>query len=125
MMLETADIETASSDYAARFKGPAGEFFLARQTEITLGLLGDLPGARVLDVGGGHAQVAEPLVSDGFQVTVTGSDERCRSRLDRYIRSGNFAYQTCDSLALPFEDRSFDVVMTFRLLPHVVRWKEL
>lgn len=125
MFLETADIETATADYAARFSGPAGEFFLERQTEIALGLLADLPGARVLDVGGGHAQVAEPLINNGFEVTVTGSDDSCRSRLDQRIAAGNFEYRTCDCLALPFDKRSFDVVMAFRLLPHVSRWREL
>lgn len=125
MYLETADIETASADYASRFSGAAGEYFLDKQTEITLFLLADLPQARILDVGGGHAQLAVPLVKRGFDVTVTGSDENCRSRLDQSLAPEDFEYQTCDSLALPFEDRSFDVVMAFRLLPHVTRWKEL
>jgi ubiquinone/menaquinone biosynthesis C-methylase UbiE len=125
MYLETADIETASEDYAARFAGQVGEFFLARQTAITLELLRDLPGARVLDVGGGHAQLAAPMVQQGFRVTVTGSDDICRARLDRFLPAGSFAYQTCDCLALPFADRSFDVVMAFRLLPHAERWQQL
>jgi hypothetical protein len=30
-----------------------------------------------------------------------------------------------DLLALPFSDRSFDVVTAFRLLPHVSRWQDL
>ena len=125
MYLETADIETASEGYASRFSGPAGEYFLARQTDITLKLLGDLPGARVLEVGGGHAQLAEPLVKNGYRVTITGSDDSCRRRLDQRLAPGSFTYLTCDSLALPFDDRSFDVVMAFRLLPHVERWRQL
>jgi hypothetical protein len=36
---ETADIETASAEYAARFSGAAGEFFLARQTQIVMELI--------------------------------------------------------------------------------------
>jgi ubiquinone/menaquinone biosynthesis C-methylase UbiE len=123
--LETADIETASDDYAARFTGVAGEFFLNRQKAIFLELLKDLPGASILDVGGGHGQLAEPLIGHGFSVTVTGSDESCRTRLDRYLKPGTFSYHTCDSLALPFADCSFDVVMSFRLLPHVTKWQEL
>jgi SAM-dependent methyltransferase len=125
MFLETADIETATAEYAARFSGAAGEYFLAEQAEITLRLLGDLPGARVLDVGGGHAQLAEPLVKNGYKVTVTGSADSCRTRLDQRLAPGAFTYQTCDSLALPYADRSFDVVMAFRLLPHVSRWREI
>lgn len=125
MFLETADIETASDDYASRFSGVAGEYFLDKQTEITLSLLHDLPGASVLDVGGGHAQLAVPLVERGYKVTVTGSDDCCRARLDQQLKPGSFEYQTCDSLALPYENRSFDVVLAFRLLPHVDRWQEL
>ena len=125
MFLETADIETATADYATRFTGPAGEYFLSEQAAITLKLLKDLPAARVLEVGGGHAQLAEPLVQKGYTVTVTGSDDSCRTRLDQNLAPGTFTYLTCDSLNLPFADRSFDVVMAFRLLPHVTRWRQL
>lgn len=125
MYLETADIETASTDYASRFCGKAGEFFLEKQTAITLSLLKDLPKARILDVGGGHCQLAEPLVKNGFEVTVTGSNDSCRCRLDQRMAPDDFEYFTCDSLALPFGDQSFDVVMAFRLLPHVTRWQQL
>jgi ubiquinone/menaquinone biosynthesis C-methylase UbiE len=125
MFSETADIETASADYASRFSGPVGEYFLEAQAAITLELLRDLPGARVLDVGGGHAQLAEPLVRHGFAVTVTGSADSCRERLDQRLAPREFDYRTCDSLALPFADRSFPVVMSFRLLPHVSRWREI
>jgi SAM-dependent methyltransferase len=125
MYQETADRETATAEYAARFSGAAGEFFLARQTDITLELLGNLPGVRLLDVGGGHAQIAEPLLRAGYAVTVTGSDDSCRTRLDLRLPAGSFSYRTCDSLHLPFADRSFEVVTAFRLLPHVSRWQQL
>ncbi len=125
MFLETADIETATADYAARFHGVAGEYFLDKQTQVTLSLLSDFPKAKILDVGGGHAQLAEPLVKHGFDVTVTGSDDSCKERLSQRIPDVDFEYLTCDSLHLPFEDRSFDVVMSFRLLSHVDRWPEL
>jgi len=94
MFPETADIETATADYASRFKGVAGEFFLDRQFEITLNLLEDFPKARILDVGGGHAQLAEPLVQKGFDVTVTGSADSCRTRLDQRLAPDSFDYLT-------------------------------
>ena len=122
---ETADIETASDDYASRFAGPVGEYFLDVQAQMTLGLLRDLPGASILDIGGGHAQLTMPLASNGYDVTVTGSADVCRERLDRYCPAGSFTYLTCDSLNLPFEDGEVDVVMAFRLLPHTDHWQEL
>jgi len=125
MYLETADIETATADYASRFQGVAGEYFLDKQTQVTLSLLSDFPKAKILDVGGGHAQLAEPLVKHGFDVTVTGSDDSCKERLSQRIPQVDYEYITCDSLNLPFEDRSFDVVMSFRLFSHVDRWPEL
>ena len=51
---EKADIETSSEDYAKRFSGEVGKYFLDVQAKITLDLLKDLPNSSVLDVGGGH-----------------------------------------------------------------------
>lgn len=123
--LETPDVETASDDYATRFAGAVGAWFLERQTRITLELLAPWPGASVLDVGGGHAQLAVPLVERGFAVTVTGSTPACRARLDTRLAEGSFGFDVADVLRLPYEDTSFDVVIAFRLLPHVERWPRL
>jgi SAM-dependent methyltransferase len=122
-MRETPDIETSSEDYARRFAGAVGEYFLEVQSSITLRLLQPWPGARVLDVGGGHAQLALPLTAHGFRVTVAGSEEICRARLDRSLPPGAFEFQACDLLDLPFPDRSFDVVLAFRLLAHLEGWR--
>lgn len=116
--IENADVESSSDDYARRFAGPVGRHFLAVQERLTLALLAPWPGARVLDVGGGHAQLAVPLAGRGYAVTVAGSSEVCRARLDRLLPAGSFAFQAADLLALPFPDRSFDVVLCYRLLSH-------
>ncbi len=125
LQTETADIETASEDYASRFAGDVGHYFLNVQEQLTLDLLADCAGAAILDVGGGHAQLTMPLSENGFAITVTGSADVCRERLDRICRPGSFKYITCDSLNLPFPDKHFDVVISFRLLPHADRWQEL
>jgi ubiquinone/menaquinone biosynthesis C-methylase UbiE len=120
-----ADVETSSEAYASRFAGAVGRYFLKTQEDVTLRLLAPWPRARVLDAGGGHAQLAPALVARGHAVTVAGSAEVCRERLDRAMPSGNFEFRSCDLLHLPFPDRSFDVVLAFRLLAHVPRWHEL
>lgn len=119
------DVETSSEDYARRFSGEVGRFFLDVQNATVLDLLAPWPGAKVLDVGGGHAQLAPDLVERGFRVTVAGSEEVCRERLDRALPAGSFEFRACDLLALPYPDRAFDVVVSLRLLAHVERWPEL
>jgi SAM-dependent methyltransferase len=123
--METADIETASEDYAKRFSGDIGNYFLSVQTELTLELLKNYHIKTILDVGGGHSQLAIPLVKNGYEVTVVGSDESCRKRLDRLLEFNKFEFRVCDMLDLPFDNNSFDAVLAFRLLPHVCRWKAL
>ena len=122
---ETPDVETSSEGYASRFSGEVGRFFLDIQNATVLDLMAPWPGAKVLDVGGGHAQLAPALVERGFRVTVAGSEEVCRERLDRALPPGSFEFRACDLLELPYPDRSFDVVVSLRLLAHVERWREL
>jgi ubiquinone/menaquinone biosynthesis C-methylase UbiE len=120
---QKADIETSSEEYAKRFSGDVGEYFLSVQAEKTLDLLKPWPNAKVLDVGGGHAQLAVHLVKNGFALTIAGSDDSCRSRPDKFLQPGSFKYLSCNLLDLPFEDNSFDIVISFRLLTHEDNWK--
>ena len=75
---ETPDLVSSSDEYARRFGGPVGEYFLNVQTKIVRSFLPSPENCRVLDVGGGHAQLAVPLIADGYDVTVLGSDDCCR-----------------------------------------------
>lgn len=118
------DVHSSSAAYARRFAGAVGDYFLETQRRHVLELLQPWPACRVLDVGGGHAQLAVPLVQAGFQVTVAGSDVKCRRRLDSLLPPASFAFQACDLVRLPFPARAFDVVLGFRLLPHLEHWRE-
>ena len=121
-----ADVETSSDAYARRFSGPVGEWFLARQSECTGGLLDGIPaGARVLDVGGGHGQLVPLLLARGFDITVIGSTAACAHRLEKWMADGKVRFETADLLALAAADRSYDVVLSFRLLPHIAEWERL
>jgi 2-polyprenyl-3-methyl-5-hydroxy-6-metoxy-1,4-benzoquinol methylase len=122
---EDADVETSSAAYAERFRGPVGAWFLDVQARTTLELLRPWPRARVLDVGGGHGQLTGPLVEGGYDVTVYGSDPACRERVRSHVDGGRARFESGDLLQAPFADRSFDVVLSFRLLPHVTAWPEL
>lgn len=116
-----ADVETSSAQYARRFAGPVGAWFLDVQARAVLELLAPWPRARVLDVGGGHAQLAGPLAEAGHAVTVLGSDASCAARLGGLP----VEFRMGDLLQPPFPERSFDAVLCFRLLPHVGPWRGL
>lgn len=122
---ETADIETSSDDYARRFAGPVGAWFLDVQNRATLDMLAPYPGASVLDVGGGHGQITGALVGAGHAVTVIGSDQACRARIQEYVQTGQVEFAVGNLIDLPYPDQAFDVVVSYRLLPHVERWPEL
>ncbi len=132
MQEQAPDIETASEDYARRFSGPVGDFFLRVQEELCLELLRPWSGCRILDVGGGHGQIAIPLAAAGHAVTVLGSDPSCNERLSRLIASQpasrrlteRITFVTADLLNLPFPDHTFDVVVSLRLASHIPLWRQ-
>jgi SAM-dependent methyltransferase len=119
------DVETASEGYARRFAGPVGEWFLDVQARTTLELLRPWPRARVLELGGGHGQLTGALVASGCDVTVYGSPGACGEGLRAWLADGRARYEAGDLLRAPWPDRAFDVVLSFRLLPHVSDWPAL
>ncbi len=122
---ETPDIETSSEDYALRFSGKVGAWFLAVQEEATLRMLAPYAGAKILDVGGGHGQLTEALVQSGYQVTILGSSDSCKTRIQHLIDKSSCIFKVGNILDIPYRSQSFDVVVSYRLLPHVVRWEHL
>jgi SAM-dependent methyltransferase len=121
---ESADIETSSEAYAKRFSGKAGAWLLKVQEEATLDMLKTYNDATILDVGGGHGQIAGILIRKNYHVTVLGSDENCKIRIQNYVNEGLCNFQVGNILKLPFPDQSFDIVISFRLLPHVKSWEK-
>ena len=120
---ETPDIETSSDDYARRFAGPIGAWMLRIQQEAVLRLLSRWPGASVLDVGGGHGQLAGPLAERGYRVTVFASDASCQQRIRPLLETRACRFMTGNVLALPHPAQAFDVVVSVRLLPHLTDWQ--
>jgi SAM-dependent methyltransferase len=123
---ENADVESSSELYATRFAGSVGQWFLQLQARLTLECLRGLPqGAAVLDVGGGHAQLAPPLADAGYRVTVVGSDPSCGLRLATLTSAGRCRFEVADLLALPYGAQAFDAVVCYRLLAHSIDWRRL
>ncbi len=122
---ETADIETSSDDYASRFSGPTGEWLLSVQEKIVQDFLQGYKKGSILDVGGGHGQLAYPLAEQGWKVTILGSDKSCERRILPLVESGKCQFQVGNLIKLPFPDRSFDHVVCFRFVSHCTRWEQL
>lgn len=120
---ETADIETSSAAYASRFSGTTGSWLLRVQLEATLAMLQSYPQATILEVGGGHGQLTPHLLKAGHSVSVLGSDESCQAQIRPLVESGQCEFQVGDVLALPYADKSFDVVISYRFLAHVGQWQ--
>lgn len=121
------DIETASDEYAKRFSGDVGKFFIDIQTEITLNIVKSITkDVTILDIGGGHGQIATPLAERGYNVTVTSSYiDACQNSLRSLVKKKKVNFLASDLISLPFADNQFDVVMAFRLLPHMAKWERL
>lgn len=121
---ETPDIETSSEGYAQRFSGAVGEYLLKVQENAMRNLLKTIRAKTVLDVGGGHGQFTHMLLEEGYQVTVLGSSDECGNRLKNYVETKKIIFCTGNLLKLPFPNRSFDIVLAFRLLCHLQHWEQ-
>lgn len=122
---ETADIHTSSDEYAGRFAGAAGAWMLEVQERLTRRMLEPFPDVEILDVGGGHGQLAIPLTQAGHAVTVLGSDESCRHRIRTEVDAGRCRFLVGNVIDLPFDDDAFDTVICFRLVTHCEQWPRL
>lgn len=120
------DVETSSDDYARRFAGPIGDYFLdvQRQTISTF-LASSEKLHSVLDVGGGHGQLTELLLQLTDRLTIHGSTDDCFLRLRTRLHGDltKIEFTASPLLHLPFPDREFDAVFAFRLLAHIEDWK--
>ncbi|NNE07353.1 MAG: class I SAM-dependent methyltransferase [Gemmatimonadetes bacterium] len=114
-------MHTASDAYAGRFAGDTGAWMLDRQFELVHAALRETGASTVLDVGGGHAQLAPRLAAEGFRVTVAVSAEEALSRL----RGAPVETVVAPLDDLPFESAAFDAVICVRLLCHTEGWRGL
>ena len=137
---DSADVETASLDYASRFSGPAGQWLLSIQARILHGYFkGSIHNHQeptsILDVGGGHGQVATAIAGSSFaplvSLTVLGSASNGNVTLEAARQQGlltrirSVDYQVGPFLPLPFPNQSIDIVSSLRFLPHTEHWREL
>ncbi len=79
----------------------------------------------VLDIGGGHGQIAIPLTQRQHSVTILGSSPACAQRVQHLLDAGAISFKSGNLVNVPFHDRSFDAVVSFRLMSHCTAWRTL
>jgi len=120
-----ADPETARTFDERRFGGPIGELVASTQARVLANLIGTIRNRPILDVGTGTGRAALLLARGGGQVTgVDASTEMLAIARQRAAAEGlSIRFQTGDAHALDFLDRSFDVVLSLRVIMHTPQWR--
>src|SRR5947208_15238059 len=111
---------------AMRFSGPIGRLIADTQEQQIAAFLAPLAGRRVLDVGTGTGRAAITLARRGARVTgVDASSEMLDVARARAAAAGaEVRFEAGDAHALPFADRSFDAVVSLRVLMHTPGWRQ-
>lgn len=117
------DVASSRDDYARRFAGPVGDLLLAAQRDALRAQLAGLPPGRVLDVGGGHAQLIAPLRAAGHDVTVLGSRPGVHGRARRL--AGEVGCLVGELEDPPLRSAGFDLAVCFRIFAHTDDWRRL
>lgn len=120
------DVETVTDAYARRFSGEVGRLILERQQRGLCQVLDRYQAGslRVLDVGGGHAQLTSAILAYGHHVTVQGSCSASCARLEKLALLGErveFIVEPFDQLGA--SGRRYDVVTSFRMMAHMEDWR--
>jgi SAM-dependent methyltransferase len=120
-----ADPVMAREFDAARFGGPIGTLLAEAQARVLTQFAGVSAETTVLDVGTGTGRAALTLAAAGARVTgVDASQEMLRVARDRAaVNNRPVVFAPADAHALPFQDRSFDVAVSLRVLMHTPDWR--
>ena len=121
---ETPDIETSSDDYASRFSGPVGAWMLEVQERAVRALLGAPAGGTLLDVGGGHGQLAGPLAAPAGASRCSAAPPSAPGGSARRRRRPCGSWPATSSRCR-FPTARSTCVVSVRLLPHCERWPAL
>jgi 2-polyprenyl-3-methyl-5-hydroxy-6-metoxy-1,4-benzoquinol methylase len=120
-----ADPATARTFDDRRFGGPIGDLVAASQAAVLSDAVAPAGGRRVLDVGTGTGRAALLLARAGAVVTgVDASDAMLAVARQRAAEAGlTVDFGRGDAHDLDFPARSFEVVVSLRVLMHTPDWR--
>ncbi len=120
-----ADPNTAQGFDQSRFGGEIGQLVATAQEHVLADFLGDLHNSNALDVGCGTGRAALALAKLGASVIgVDSSPEMLRvGRSNAAIAGLPIEFCPGDANSLAFTDRSFDTVISLRVLMHTPDWR--
>lgn len=116
------------SRFEAAFCRSAPWRLVARRVVLPWALQGTHPAGAVLEIGAGSGAMAAELLAThpALRLTVTDFDADMVAAAER--RLAPFADRTsarqADATALPFDDDSFDFVLSWIMLHHTVEWEK-
>jgi len=120
-----ADSATAERFDDSHFGGPIGRLVGEMQEGVLLDFLGDPPPPTALDVGTGTGRAAFAMARRGLRVTGADASREMLKVARAHAAEGGLplAFLPGDAHALPFAARSFDVVVSLRMLMHTPDWR--
>jgi ubiquinone/menaquinone biosynthesis C-methylase UbiE len=100
----------------------------ARRVVLPWALQGHEPSGRVLEIGAGSGAMAAGVLAahPGASVVATDVDQEMVDRAAPLLArfDGRGEARRADAAALPFDDGSFDMVLSWLMLHHTVRWEQ-
>jgi 2-polyprenyl-3-methyl-5-hydroxy-6-metoxy-1,4-benzoquinol methylase len=120
-----ADPATARTFDDRRFGGPIGALIASEQARVLSNFVGRIYGRRILDVGTGTGRAALLFARGGARVTaIDASEAMLAIAHGRTAGEGtDVTFLVGDAQSLDFPDRSFDIVVSLRLVMHVPEWR--
>ena len=121
-----ADPAMAQTFDRKKFSGPIGELIAKSQARVLANMVGRIKDREMLDVGTGTGRAALILALGGARVTAVDASEEmlaiARERAAEQLMT-TIKFQRGDAHNLDFADRSFDAVVSLRMLMHTPEWQ--